>query len=75
VTSGPYKWARHPLYAVEFLTLIGTAIQFAQPWAALLALGVIALQVLRTVFEEQVLSQTYPEYANYRTRVKRFGVI
>ena len=75
VTSGPYAFARHPLYAVEFLTLIGTAIQFAQPWAALLALSVILLQVLRTVFEERVLSQTYPEYARYRARVKRFGFV
>jgi protein-S-isoprenylcysteine O-methyltransferase Ste14 len=75
VTSGPYAFARHPLYAVEFLTLLGTAIQFAQPWAAMLALTVIVVQVLRTVFEERVLCQTYPEYARYRTRVKRFGLL
>ncbi|MGZ5926157.1 MAG: methyltransferase family protein [Rhizomicrobium sp.] len=75
VTSGPYAYARHPLYAVEFLTLIGTAMQFAQPWAALLALGVIVLQVLRTLFEERVLLAAYPEYAGYRARVKRFGLI
>jgi protein-S-isoprenylcysteine O-methyltransferase Ste14 len=75
VTSGPYAFARHPLYAVEFITLGGTAIQFAQPWAALLALGVVILQVLRTHFEERVLSAAYPEYENYRARVKRFGII
>jgi len=75
VTSGPYAYARHPLYVMEFLTLAGTAIQFAQPWAALLALGVVILQIARTIFEERVLSAAYPEYANYRTRVKRFGVI
>jgi protein-S-isoprenylcysteine O-methyltransferase Ste14 len=75
VTRGPYAYARHPLYAVEFITLAGTAIQFAQPWAALLALGVALLQVMRTVFEERVLIAAYPEYENYRARVKRFGVI
>ncbi len=75
VTSGPYAYARHPLYAVEFITLAGTAIQFAQPWAALLAAGVVVLQIVRTVFEEQVLVAAYPEYENYRARVKRFGVI
>jgi protein-S-isoprenylcysteine O-methyltransferase Ste14 len=75
VTGGPYAYARHPLYAMEFLTLAGTAIQFAQPWAGLLALAVAALQVLRTVFEERVLAEAYPEYAAYRARVKRFGVI
>lgn len=75
VTGGPYAWARHPLYAVEFLTLAGTAIQFAQPWAGLLALCVAVVQVLRTVFEERVLIETYPEYTAYRARVKRFGLL
>jgi len=75
VTSGPYAYARHPLYAVEFITLAGTAIQFAQPWAAVLAVGVAVLQVMRTMFEERVLVAAYPEYENYRARVKRFGII
>jgi protein-S-isoprenylcysteine O-methyltransferase Ste14 len=75
VTDGPYAYARHPLYAVECITLLGTAIQFEQPWAALLALGVVFLQVMRTVFEERVLSAAYPAYENYRRRVKRFGLI
>ncbi len=75
VTGGPYAFARHPLYVVEFITLAGTAIQFAQPWAALLALGVVVLQVARTIFEERVLIAAYPEYENYRVRVKRFGII
>ena len=75
VTSGPYAWARHPLYVMEIVTLIGTAIQFQQPWAALLALAAVALQVTRTVFEERVLTAAYPEYAVYRARVKRFGIV
>lgn len=75
VTGGPYAWARHPLYVMEFVTLLGTAIQFIQPWAALLAIGVVVLQVLRTICEERVLSDAYPEYASYQARVKRFGVI
>lgn len=75
VTSGPYAYARHPLYAVEFITLAGTAIQFAQPWAALLTLGVVLLQITRTIFEERVLTAAYPEYESYRRRVKRFGMI
>lgn len=75
VTRGPYAYARHPLYAVEFITILGSAIQFAQPWAALLTLGVVVCQVLRTICEERVLVEAYPEYASYQARVKRFGVI
>ena len=29
VTGGPYAYARHPLYAVEIITIVGTALQFA----------------------------------------------
>jgi protein-S-isoprenylcysteine O-methyltransferase Ste14 len=75
VTSGPYGVARHPLYAAEIITIIGSAIQFQQPWAGLLAVGVVVLLVARSRFEEQVLSEAYPEYADYRARVKRFGFI
>lgn len=72
VTGGPYAYARHPLYAVECVIIIGTAIQFAQPWAGLLALAVVALLVIRSHFEEQVLAEAYPEYAAYRARTARF---
>ncbi|HEU0095178.1 MAG TPA: methyltransferase, partial [Rhizomicrobium sp.] len=77
VTGGPYAHARHPLYGVEMITIIGTAVQFAQPWAALIALLVVALLVVRSHYEEGVLSEAYPEYAAYRAKTKRFipGVI
>ena len=78
VTGGPYAYARHPLYAVGMASRwLGIAMQHIQPWAALLGVGVIVLQVVRSVFEERVLAEAYPEYESYRARTKRFipGVI
>ena len=75
VTGGPYSLARHPLYATELITVFGMAILFQQPWAALLAIAVGSLLVVRSFFEEQVLSEQFPEYAEYRKRVKRFGFV
>ena len=72
VTGGPYAHARHPLYAVEMITIIGTALQFVQPWAMLVAIGVCVLLVIRSVYEEGVLSATYPDYAAYRAKTRRF---
>jgi protein-S-isoprenylcysteine O-methyltransferase Ste14 len=72
VTGGPYAFARHPLYAVEMITIIGLALQFQQPWAGCLALGMIVLQVTRSIFEERVLLHAYPEYVAYRARTARF---
>ncbi len=75
VTGGPYALARHPLYAAEMLSVAGTAMLYRQPWATLLALGVLGLLTIRSMFEEQVLGEQYPEYAEYKKRVKRFGFI
>lgn len=72
VTQGPYAHARHPLYAVEMITIIGTALQFQQPWAGLIALVVMTLLVVRSMFEERVLGEAYPEYAAYRAKTARF---
>ena len=77
VTSGPYAYARHPLYTVEMLTILGTALQFAAPWSWLIAGVVVTFLWVRSHFEEQVLSESFPEYAAYRAKTKRFipGVI
>jgi protein-S-isoprenylcysteine O-methyltransferase Ste14 len=72
VTSGPYALVRHPLYAAELVGVAGLVLQFQQPWAVLLGMSVFAFQYWRTVFEESVLSQAYPDYAAYRARTWRF---
>ena len=77
VTSGPYSFARHPLYAVEMITICGTALQFQAPWSWMVAATVMLLLLIRSRYEERILEATYPEYGAYRARTKRFipGVI
>ncbi len=77
VTSGPYAYARHPLYTVEMITICGTALQFQAPWSWIVAMAVLLLLCIRSHYEEQVLEATYPEYVVYRARTKRFipGII
>lgn len=77
VTAGPYGWVRHPLYTMEIVTILGTALQFKAPWSWLITLGVVVLLWVRSHYEEQVLGETYPEYGAYRSRTKRFipGII
>ena len=77
VTGGPYALVRHPLYSVEIITILGTAIQFQAPGSWAMAAVVVALLWIRSHFEEQVLARAYPEYGEYRARTKRFipGVI
>ena len=77
VTGGPYGFARHPLYTVEMITISGTALQFQAPWSWAIALAVVVLLWIRSHYEEQVLTESFPEYGAYRARTKRFipGVI
>jgi protein-S-isoprenylcysteine O-methyltransferase Ste14 len=72
VTGGPYAYVRHPLYTVEIVTIIGTAMQFKAPWSWAIALVVVMLLWVRSHYEEQVLESAYPEYGAYRARTKRF---
>jgi len=72
VTGGPYAHARHPLYSVEMITILGTALQFAAPWSWIIAVMVVILLWVRSHFEEQVLAQTFPEYEAYRATTARF---
>jgi protein-S-isoprenylcysteine O-methyltransferase Ste14 len=71
VTSGPYRWVRHPLYVAEELAIIGIFMQFLSVWTALLLALQIAFQLRRMHNEEVVLTQSFPEYAAYRQQTAR----
>ncbi len=75
LTGGPYSLARHPLYVMEIVAIVGVSLQFQQPWSTLFSLAVIVMLVVRTHFEEQILTEAFPEYVEYRKRVKRFGFV
>lgn len=72
VTSGPFSVVRHPLYGAEVIGSVAMLIQYFG-WAALgLFLAFVATQVARTVFEEQILSETFEDYRDYKSRTARF---
>jgi protein-S-isoprenylcysteine O-methyltransferase Ste14 len=68
VDRGPYRWVRHPLYAGEIVSCLGLAIAAGSAAAAVLWLGLCALQAYRALREEQVLVRTLPGYRAYRAR-------
>jgi len=71
VTSGPYRWWRHPIYAA-ILYFVAAAVACHPSWQALLAGGLVALGLgVRMVLEERLVGARYPEYAAYASRTKR----
>ena len=71
VTSGPYRFVRHPLYLAEEIAFIGLFMQFASMWAVLLLVAQIAFQIRRIHNEEVVLAASFPEYQAYQSTTAR----
>jgi protein-S-isoprenylcysteine O-methyltransferase Ste14 len=73
VTSGPYRWVRHPLYTVGFLSYIAFAILAANWYVAVLAVVALILLSLRVPAEEAALiARNGDAYRDYAKRTGRF---
>ena len=70
VTSGPYQYVRHPMYASMFLFLPGSALLLGSWWGLLLCLAILGLLVWRTTLEEQLLKEELAGYEEYARHVK-----
>ena len=71
VTTGPYRFVRHPLYLAEEIAIAGVFLQFASLWTGLILLVQIVCQLRRMHNEELVLTARFPEYSAYRGRTSR----
>ena len=71
VTTGPYGYIRHPIYAaVLYFIWAGALDHFSWPvlaYAALITAGAFT----RMHIEEYLLARKYPEYGPYKARVRR----
>ena len=71
VTTGPYRFVRHPLYAAEQIATVGVFMQFASIYSVLLLAVHIAFQLRRMRNEELVLTTRFPEYVAYSQTTAR----
>ncbi len=73
VTSGPYRWVRHPFYAAFALGLASNAVVTANWFLAFTGLCTVVLIIARTKIEEQKLIDRFgSQYENYMLRTGRF---
>ena len=71
VSSGPYRWVRHPFYVAVALTIVANGLAAAN-WFLLVAGGVVvALLVVRTRTEEEKLLLRFGD--SYRTYMDQTG--
>lgn len=70
VSSGPYRFIRHPGYLGMLLSLFGAAFLLDSPWGLVCFAVYLALVITRTVLEDRTLRAELPGYAEYASRTK-----
>ncbi len=70
VTSGPYRFVRHPIYSGILLAVLGTSLATNIYW--LIAFALLAVYfVYSAQVEEKLMASSFPEaYASYRAHTK-----
>ena len=70
VTSGPYRYARHPIYTGLLLAMFGTGLVAGLYWYVLFVIFLIMF-LIRVRIEEGYMMKLFPtQYPEYRKRVK-----
>lgn len=73
VTTGPYRWIRHPLYTVGSLTFASFGLMADNWFIILLSILVFVVMAVRTPREEANLIEKFgDEYRAYMKRTGRF---
>ena len=72
VTTGPYRFVRHPIYLGLSMMVMGEALAFGS-WPAVIVVfcAIVPTFVWRASAEERLLAHTFgPRHAHYRRRTK-----
>ncbi len=70
ISTGPYRYVRHPMYAGAFLFFLGTALLLGSWYGVLCTPVFIGLFAVRAVLEERLLREELEGYDAYMARVK-----
>lgn len=67
VTSGVYRWLRHPMYTGVVSLVAGLFLLQPAVYVAIGLVVVVVFLVVKSRFEEQLLRERYADYAQYMT--------
>jgi protein-S-isoprenylcysteine O-methyltransferase Ste14 len=70
VTSGPYRFVRHPSYAGGALSYLALPLMLDALWAMVPALLVVVALAVRTALEDRTLLEGLPGYRDYAARTR-----
>ena len=70
ISTGPYAYVRHPMYAGAVLLILGTPLLLGSWYGLIWAAAMIAILALRAVKEENTLKAELEGYNAYAARVR-----
>jgi protein-S-isoprenylcysteine O-methyltransferase Ste14 len=70
ISTGPYRYVRHPAYVGMILVVAGAPIMLGSWWALIPGILSALLVIVRTALEDKTLQAELPGYAEYAQRVR-----
>lgn len=72
ITSGPYRFIRHPMYSALMLAMAAFVIAELTTFKICLWIFLVLVLTAKATFEERMMREKFPEYASYQRLTKRF---
>jgi protein-S-isoprenylcysteine O-methyltransferase Ste14 len=73
VTTGPYRFVRHPIYTSMMLMFLGTILYYGSLFISIIFVVVAISFILRVKKEEEIMIKLFgKQYAGYMNRTKRW---
>lgn len=72
ITSGLYKYIRHPIYTGVLLAAFGISVWHGHILTLLLSIVLVGLLTYKSMYEESLLRGQYPDYPAYMQSAGRF---
>ena len=72
ISTGLYKYIRHPIYTGIFLASIGIAFYTCSYWQLAIAIILLILFYFKSKYEESLLIRKYKDYEAYIKKTRRF---
>jgi len=70
ISTGPYAWVRHPMYATALVMLLGMPIALGSWWGVLIVVALIPALIWRLLDEERFLTRNLSGYVAYQETVR-----
>lgn len=70
ISTGPYAWVRHPMYATALVMLLGIPPALGSWWGVLIVVALVPMMIWRLQDEERFLAANLPGYRDYQGSVR-----